>query len=313
MRHINTFAFFIATLFVFSSCQQPDHSVTGSEYMPDMSHSIAYEANTYYTYYFNTWDSASVKKKYDLSRMNKPVNGTIPRGYAGYYLASQNSETGKEARQKKVLDMLNGDKKAGGGISTPANSFAPYYYDDTEEDRLRAISEIRTNPFPISKDGLERGKELYDVFCATCHGEKGDGNGFIYDNGAYPAAPRNFLAKDWVDTTAGVYYHAIMYGKNVMGHYKDKVSYEERWQIIHYIRSLQAKEFKSEYNEDVNTLVPTESTPVSKAVAYNAAFNTPKVIEKPASIEANGHHIENDHSEGDHHSDNHDDHSGSHH
>ena len=29
-----------------------------------------------------------------------------------------------------------------------------------------------------------------------------------------------------------------MYGKNVMGGYSDKLSYEERWQVIHYIHSL---------------------------------------------------------------------------
>jgi Ran GTPase-activating protein (RanGAP) involved in mRNA processing and transport len=45
-----------------------------------------------------------------------------------------------------------------------------------------------------------------------------------------------------------------MYGKNMMGAYKDKLSYEERWQVIHYIRGLQAKEKKLAYNETENTL-----------------------------------------------------------
>jgi hypothetical protein len=45
-----------------------------------------------------------------------------------------------------------------------------------------------------------------------------------------------------------------MYGKNLMGSYKDKISYEERWNVIHYIRSLQAKELKLEYNQEINTL-----------------------------------------------------------
>jgi hypothetical protein len=45
-----------------------------------------------------------------------------------------------------------------------------------------------------------------------------------------------------------------MYGKNAMGAYKDKISYEERWQVIHYIRSLQAKALKLAYNEFENTL-----------------------------------------------------------
>ena len=39
-----------------------------------------------------------------------------------------------------------------------------------------------------------------------------------------------------------------------MGAYKDKLSFEERWNVIHYIRSLQAKELKLEYNQMANTL-----------------------------------------------------------
>ena len=57
-----------------------------------------------------------------------------------------------------------------------------------------------------------------------------------------------------VNASNGRYYHAIMHGRNLMGSYKDKVSYEERWNVIHYIRSLQAKELKLTYNQLENTL-----------------------------------------------------------
>ena len=45
-----------------------------------------------------------------------------------------------------------------------------------------------------------------------------------------------------------------MHGKNLMGAYKDKMSTEERWEVIHYIRSLQAKDKKLAYNQLENTL-----------------------------------------------------------
>jgi hypothetical protein len=45
-----------------------------------------------------------------------------------------------------------------------------------------------------------------------------------------------------------------MYGKNLMGAYKDKLSYEERWQVIHYVRSLQAKDKGLVYSQLENTL-----------------------------------------------------------
>lgn len=219
---------------ILSSCGRAGGNDPGNEYMPDMFHSTAYEANLYDYYYYNTWGSEEEYKKYAMPR--KPVKGTIPRGYFGLSTATD-SET------KSFYQAM------------PVNGFVPYYYDDTEEERTRASEDMVVNPFPITTEGLSRGKELYDIYCGICHGAKADGAGYIVreDGGVYPAQPANFLLPDFVSSTEGRYYHAIMYGKNVMGGYADKLSYEERWQVIHYIRSLQAKEAKLEYSETKNT------------------------------------------------------------
>ena len=147
----------------------------------------------------------------------------------------------------------------------PLNGHVPYYYPDTDEGRARAAAEIIQNPFPITAEGLERGKELYDIYCGICHGEKGDGNGYLVreDGGVYPAAPKNFLLDEFVTASNGRFYHAIMYGINVMGSYADKLSYEERWQVIHWIRALQAKDRKLKYDENENTLNPEFGTPAA--------------------------------------------------
>jgi len=70
----------------------------------------------------------------------------------------------------------------------------------------------------------------------------------------YPAQPKNLIADDMIAAGNGRYYFGIMYGKNVMGGYSDKLSFEERWQVIHYIRSLQAKAKGLKYDEMDNTL-----------------------------------------------------------
>ena len=273
----------ISSTLLLAACAEAEENQTGSEYMPDMGHSIAYEANTYFDYYLNTWDSASVKKKYELAKPGTPVKGTVPRGYAGYYLAGL-SEGPDFAAQATAMKEVRG-RNTRQAIAAPVNGSAPYYYVDTEADRQRAVATIQNNPFPISVDGLKRGAELYNIFCAICHGENGGGNGYIYENEAYPAAPANFLQESWVDTSAGLYYHAMMYGKNVMGAYKDKVSYEERWQIIHHIRALQAKEFKQTYTAEANTLKPSESQPVSEASQYVRAFYE-DISREPLELEA---------------------------
>ncbi len=225
----------LVMMVVMAACGPAGGESPGHEFMPDMFHSTAYEANLYDYYYYNTWGTKEEYKRYAMPR--EPVKGTIPRGYAGLSL-------GEDVDLGKHYDAM------------PASGHVPYYYQDTEEERTRASQEITMNPFPITTDGLTRGKELYNIYCGLCHGEAGDGLGYLVrdDGGVYPAAPANFLLPDFVSASEGRYYHSIMFGKNVMGSYADKLSFEERWQVIHYIRSLQAKDAKLQYDEEGNML-----------------------------------------------------------
>jgi cytochrome c553 len=254
------------------SCQQAGVNNTGSEYMPDMGHSVAYEANYYNYYYNNTWGSE--EEYYQFAKPKLPVSGTVPR------------------------------RGNGNGFNLPVQGSVPYYYENTEDERARAIAEVIDNPLPITEAGLAEGKKLYIVFCATCHGEKGDGNGYLVrDGGAYPAQPANFLLEEHSAASNGRYYHSIMHGKNVMGGYSDKISYEERWNVIHYIRSLQAKELKLIYSQIENTLNTVDKP---AGANYMAASMDSHGVE--LAHEDNHHHIDGEVHGG--HEDNHNDQEG---
>ncbi len=251
------FLFLLVATLSFTACSGPEGNNPGYEYMPDMAHSVAYEANVYNEYYLNTWDVESVKNLKELSNPRLPVSGTIPRGYAGHASDNENS------------------------VSVPANGSVPYYYANTDAERTRASNEISKNPFPITTAGIAKGGELYDIYCAICHGKKGDGNGWLVDeaniNAKYPAAPANFLLDTFYNSSNGRYYHAIIYGKGVMGGYTDKLSFEERWQVIHYIHSLQAKEKKLVYSEANNTYT-------------SAALDVPGASIPKMATDHDGHH-----------------------
>jgi len=223
MRRKNTIILILvfAVMLTLQSCQQPHGNSTGSEYMPDMAHSVAYEANYYSYYYNNRWGGEDEYYKYAKPRT--PVSGTVPRGGAH-------------------------------SDSTPKS--VPYYYGNSDAEAARAAAEIIQNPLPITDLGLAQGKELYNTFCGICHGAKADGNGYLVrdDGGVYPVQPAILNSDEFKAASNGRYYHAIMQGKNLMGAYKDKLTYEERWNVIHYIRSLHAKEAGAEYNQFVNTL-----------------------------------------------------------
>ncbi len=216
---------------LFSLCSPATGNKTGHEYMPDMYHPVSFEANTLSTYFWNTWDDESAFSKAELSQPRGKVTGTIARGYTAVYYNGANQ-----------IDIVRG-KNAPNAIAAPVNGEAPFYYQNTEEERLRCEQEMTTNPFPVTPEGLEQAKPLYNIYCGVCHGEKGDGQGILYSrpDAKYPSAPKNFLDEEMKNAGDGRYYFAIMYGKNVMGGYSDKLSFEERWQVIHYIRALQAK------------------------------------------------------------------------
>ena len=250
-----------------TACSDADGEFPGSEYMPDMAHSVAMEANTYNYYYYNTWNDRSTIKLGELAYPKYTVDGTVPRGYAGQYIPGMRPPQNLDDAESMRGSIVDGDHM--NAIAIPTNGHVPYYYEDTPEGRLAAIADNAENPFPITDEGMIRGGNLYQIFCAICHGEAGDGLGYIYDtdknpNAKYPAAPASFLRPEFLEASNGRYYHAIMYGYNVMGAYADKMNYEERWQVIHYIRSLQAKETETEYNQQVNTFNPGVATPMGQ-------------------------------------------------
>jgi mono/diheme cytochrome c family protein len=253
------------SLTLFEACSPAHGNSTGHEYMPDMGHSVAYEANKIDEYSLHDWDEQSVKTKVELwGTPRQPIKGTVPRGYVGI------SAHGNSAEYVAMMQSRNGN-----GVYTPVNGNVPYYYADNEEERTRATKEIVMNPYPITKSRLEKGKALWITYCGICHGNNANGNGYLVSeenpNAKYPAQPANLLLDTFVNGNNGRLYHAIMYGKNVMGGYSDKLSYEERWDVIHYIRACQAAEKKVRYDENANTLKATAAVPDSLARAITAS------------------------------------------
>lgn len=270
----------VGLMLFLASCQQPGGNNPGSEYMPDMAHSVAYESNHYNYYYNNTWSTEA--EYYEMAKPRQPVKGTVARGMAG-----------------DASGQIADGTMSHNAIAHAAGGSVPYYYGDTDEERLRATNEIIRNPYPITTEGMARGKDLYNIFCGICHGEKIDGLGYLVrdDGGKYLAAPANLASDEFIAASNGRYYHAIIYGKNVMGGYADKLSYEERWQVIHYIRSIQAKNQKLVYSEEENTFngdIPGASIAKAKLVNHTDEHS---IDDHHGDI----HHTESSHMDGDDH------------
>jgi len=271
------------------ACQKSEGNSPGSEYMPDMAHSLAVEATTYNYYFANTWNDESVLPLKETSMPRLPVKGTVAIGLGNPEAVPNDA----------VIDPYG---------------FKTYFYEDSEAGRTKATEELLKNPFPITEAGIAKGKELYDVFCAICHGSKGKNGDGIYASNIYPLAPGNLVGDSLIASSSpGRYYHAIMYGKNAMGAYKDKISYEERWQVIHYIRSLQAKDRELAYNAAENTWTDY-ATPygVWKTQKHDDDTYITKLVEgmttefkRDLHTDEEAHHDEGTHENGNHSTDSH--------
>jgi len=110
-----------------------------------------------------------------------------------------------------------------------------YDIPDTADGYDKAKAELK-NPLADSEKNLENGKKMYEIYCISCHGKKGDGNGYLSQAEKFEGIPSY---KDR-DINAGSIYHVIMHGKNLMGSHSSQLTYNERWQIIHYVEKLRA-------------------------------------------------------------------------
>lgn len=116
---------------------------------------------------------------------------------------------------------------------TVARGWAPYDYPNTNEGYEDAKANL-TSPLAQSDDHRAQGKELYGVYCAVCHGSKGDGQGILMTREKFLGIP-SYADRD---ISEGSIYHVLMYGKNAMGSHAGQVDATERWQIAQHVMYL---------------------------------------------------------------------------
>lgn len=136
------------------------------------------------------------------------------------------------------VDGLNGkmvDRKPVAG-TVSRNGIVAYDIPDTNEGYEKAKAELK-NPLPTTEANLEKGKKLYGIYCASCHGKKGDGNGVLSQRDKFNGIP-NYKDRE---LTPGNIYHVIMYGKNLMGSHASQLQYKERWQVVQYVEKLRSE------------------------------------------------------------------------
>jgi mono/diheme cytochrome c family protein len=99
-------------------------------------------------------------------------------------------------------------------------------------------------PMPVSMEIMQRGRQRYGIFCATCHGLAGDGDG-ITSQVAFKreepkwVKPRSLHEAAVVGQSAGQLFQTITGGVRTMPSYRVQIPIEDRWAITLYVRALQ--------------------------------------------------------------------------
>ena len=114
-----------------------------------------------------------------------------------------------------------------------ARGWAPYDYPDTNDGYEAAKANLKS-PLAITAEHRAEGKELYGVYCAVCHGDKGNGQGILMTREKFLGIP-SYADREITD---GSIYHVLMYGKNAMGSHAGQVNSTERWQIAQHVMYL---------------------------------------------------------------------------
>jgi mono/diheme cytochrome c family protein len=93
------------------------------------------------------------------------------------------------------------------------------------------------NPVPATPEAIGAGMMIYTEHCEKCHGEKGDGKG-------PKAADLSIMPQDFTNVqemshiTDGEFFWQISEGHRPMPAFKDKLTEEQRWQAVDYIRTF---------------------------------------------------------------------------
>jgi mono/diheme cytochrome c family protein len=178
------------------------HNDTGTEFAPNMYHSVAYEPMS------QSQGDTNTINPYGMN-MRVPVKGTVPRRDYG------KADGDTVATKLREMDLVSRN---------------------ISKDDMASSEAMLTNPFPNNKANIEKGKEQYERFCQHCHGEAGKGDGLVAK--IYAGVPV-YSSDALKDVNDGHIYHTITHGKGRMWAHGSQITSADRWKIVMYVHELQ--------------------------------------------------------------------------
>jgi hypothetical protein len=108
--------------------------------------------------------------------------------------------------------------------------------------RVSAGTDIKSPIDMTQPTIINRGKAVYLIYCAQCHGHKHDGNGTVGQS--FAPLPTDLRSAKVQDSPAGVLFKNISYGvpEGRQPPLHATITIKDRWRVVSYVKSLGVRE-----------------------------------------------------------------------
>jgi mono/diheme cytochrome c family protein len=215
----NIFLALLITAFLASCGASGDRQ--GTEYAPNMYHSVPYDPYTQIT---------------DKDAGSWLTSIEYPDGHAEFYNSNQFNANAMNMRMPPPNT-----------VSRNSHGWLPYRYG---KDSLAYAANVK-NPLDSTAAMIAGGKVLYEIYCDHCHGATGTGDGKVasgvtveepgrgqVEKGTYNGVA-NLKGDALKNITQGHIFHVITHGKGLMWPHGSQITAEDRWKIAMYVKTLQ--------------------------------------------------------------------------
>jgi mono/diheme cytochrome c family protein len=96
------------------------------------------------------------------------------------------------------------------------------------------------NPVAVDDRSLLNGRKYFQINCAVCHGEAGDGNSVMKQLNPMYGFPPSLLTDQAKARSDGYIWGMMRNGRGLMPPY-NRIEESDRWDVVNYLRGLQGK------------------------------------------------------------------------
>lgn len=126
----------------------------------------------------------------------------------------------------------------------PATLERTYKLEDGTTPKLNDYPWLTEIPLAVDAELMKRGQQRFNIYCSTCHGLTGKGDGLVsmraseIANGTW-VKPVSLTSEGVAKQPAGQLFNTITHGVRKMPGYASQIDAKDRWAIVLYLRALQ--------------------------------------------------------------------------